>query len=116
LSKLHAKNVVYVVEDDGSKNFTPAFQYGSIVVLENKDMPTHGRTEHIINRIAENLKNFDPKEDYLLMTGDPVLNGTIASILLIKFREIRMLKWDRQNLSYFPITITIPKNIKQEVM
>jgi hypothetical protein len=103
--KLIAK--VYVVQDDGRKNLVPAMKFGDLVVLSGRDMPVFADTGPTVNSLKTKLKDFDPENDWLLMTGDPILIGTITAIIAKRYNKVRCLKWDKQNLDYLPIIVLL---------
>ena len=55
----------------------------------------------------ELLKKFNT-EDFLLLTGDPALIGVACSIVSdITGGKYKLLKWDKQENKYYPITINL---------
>ncbi len=48
------------------------------------------------------------EKDYLLLTGDPAIIGVACSIVSdITNGRYNLLKWDRQERSYYPIKINL---------
>ena len=61
----------------------------------------------LIFELRKKLKNFK-KEDYILCTGDPAIIGIACSLVSdITNGRYHLLKWDRQELKYYPITINL---------
>jgi hypothetical protein len=61
----------------------------------------------LILEIRNKMKNFT-KDDYLLLYGDPALIGVVCSIASdITGGKYKVLKWDRRQLTYYPIEINI---------
>ena len=57
--------------------------------------------------LAFGLKNFTDN-DHLLLTGDPALIGVACSIVSdITGGKYKLLKWDRQEKTYYPIEVNI---------
>ncbi len=53
------------------------------------------------------MKDFN-SEDYLLLTGDPAIIGVACSIASdITNGKYNLLKWDRQERKYYPISINL---------
>jgi hypothetical protein len=53
------------------------------------------------------LKNYT-ENDYLLLTGDPAIIGVACSIVSdITNGKYNLLKWDKQERTYYPITINL---------
>jgi hypothetical protein len=61
----------------------------------------------IIYNLRQKLKNFT-QEDYLLLTGDPAIIGIACSVVSDITNGIyNLLKWDRQESTYYPIKINL---------
>jgi len=61
----------------------------------------------LIFKLRKLLKNFR-SEDYLLLTGDPAIIGVACSIVSdITNGKYNLLKWDKQERKYYPITINL---------
>ena len=53
------------------------------------------------------MKNFKPN-DYLLLTGDPAIIGVACSIVSdLTNGKYNLLKWDKQERTYYPIEINL---------
>lgn len=98
---------VYVIQEQRNHNISPALKYGEIkVILPPGDM--NFSVNDTLARIERELTTFNYKEDYLLLTGDPIaiaLAGWVLCDLLGFNDHIRFLKWDRHTTSYLPITV-----------
>ena len=94
--------VVYIVQDDGSKNFSPALKFGSeIIALRKYDLPmTKLGQDDAIRAIHHGLRNFTPDKDFLLLSGDPLLISMAVYTLLTNHGHVNCLKWDRQSTDY----------------
>ena len=61
----------------------------------------------LIYKLRQGLKNFK-KKDYLLLTGDPAIIGVACSIVSdITNGKYNLLKWDKQERKYYPISINL---------
>ena len=61
----------------------------------------------LIYKLRQSLKNYRPS-DYLLLTGDPAIIGVACSIVSdITNGKYNLLKWDKQERKYYPITINL---------
>ena len=61
----------------------------------------------LIFKLRSLLKNYTTK-DYLLLTGDPAIIGVACSIVSdITNGKYNLLKWDKQERKYYPITINL---------
>lgn len=99
------ENKVFIVQDDGRKNLSPALKFGNIVVLATRDMSTFSDTTRQISQIRSKLNGFDPSRDYLLLSGDPLLIGVATHLVAENHREVPCLKWDRMSMDYIPVTL-----------
>ena len=61
----------------------------------------------LIFKLRKGLRNYTP-EDYLLLTGDPAIIGVACSIVsYITNGKYNVLKWDKQERKYYPISINL---------
>ena len=61
----------------------------------------------LIYKLRQGLKDFK-EEDHLLLTGDPALIGVACSIVSdITNGKYNLLKWDKQERKYYPISINL---------
>ena len=61
----------------------------------------------LIYKLRQGLKNFTQR-DYLLLTGDPAIIGVACSIVSdITTGKYNLLKWDKQERTYYPIEINL---------
>ena len=106
--------IVYVIQEiAGTKagrpkiNILGAQKYGTIKVLLKEDSQMIFSPGPIIFQLTKLLKNFTNK-DYLLLTGDPAIIGVACSVVSdITNGKYNMLKWDRQEITYYPIKINL---------
>ena len=61
----------------------------------------------MIRKMKRMLKDFSD-DDYLLLTGDPAMIGVACSIVSeTNNGKYKLLKWDRQERQYYPISINM---------
>ena len=61
----------------------------------------------LIFKLRKGLKDFK-EGDFLLLTGDPAIIGVACSIVSdITNGKYNLLKWDKQERKYYPITINL---------
>ena len=109
-----SKPTVYVIQEiAGTRvgrpkiNILGAAQYGELKFLLPELSQIIFSPGPMIFKLRKLLKNFT-KEDFLLLTGDPALiliAGVIASETT--GGKFKLLKWDKQELRYYPISINI---------
>ena len=106
--------IVYVIQEiAGTKagrpkiNILGAQKYGTIKVLLKEDSQMIFSPGPIIFQLTKLLKNFTNK-DYLLLTGDPAIIGVACALVAdITNGKYNLLKWDRQERTYYPIKINL---------
>ena len=108
------KSTVYVIQEiAGTKWGTPkiniigASRYGKFKFLLPEMSQIIFSPGPLIFKLRNGLKNYTLK-DYLLLTGDPAIIGVACSIVSdITNGKYNLLKWDKQERKYYPITINL---------
>ena len=107
-------STVYVIQEiagtrDGRPkiNIMGASQYGSFKFLLPELSQIIFSPGPLIMKLRQGLKDYKSK-DYLLLTGDPAIIGVACSIVSdITNGKYNVLKWDKQERRYYPITINL---------
>ena len=105
---------VYVVQEiAGTREGRPKFnimgaaEYGKLVFLLDERSQMIFSPGPLIMKLKNLLKDFRPT-DYLLLTGDPAMIGVACSVVSeVNNGKYKLLKWDRQERQYYPISINI---------
>ena len=105
---------VYVIQEiagstDGRPkiNIIGAQKYGDFKFLLPEFSQMIFSPGPLIYKLRQGLKNFNEK-DHLLLTGDPALIGVACSIVSdITNGKYNLLKWDKQERKYYPISINL---------
>jgi len=108
------ENTVYVIQEipgtrDGKPriNIMGAANYGDLKFLLPELSQIIFSPGPLIFKLRKALKNYT-REDYLLLTGDPAIIGVACSIVSdITNGKYKLLKWDKQEKKYYPITINL---------
>ena len=109
-----SERIVYLIQDvPGTKAGTPkinivgAMEYGEVRSLLPELSQIIFSPGPLIFKLRKLLKDFKP-DDYLLLTGDPAIIGVAWSIVSdITNGKYNLLKWDRQERKYYPISINL---------
>ena len=112
--KQETDKIVYVIQEiPGTKEGRPkinimgAQKFGKIKVLLKEDSQMIFSPGPIIFELRRLLKTYRPS-DYLLLTGDPAIIGVACSVVSdITHGKYNLLKWDRQERMYYPISINL---------
>ena len=108
------ENKVYVIqmiagtaEGRPKINIMGASEYGEFVFLLPELSQIIFSPGPLIFKLRKALKDFT-SEDYLLLTGDPAIIGVACSIVSDRTNgKYNLLKWDKQERKYYPITINL---------
>ena len=115
------QSVVYIIQElPGTKIGTPKFnimgaqKFGTLKTL----LPEHSQIilspGPLIFKLRKLLDKYT-SDDYLLLTGDPAIIGVACSIVADKTGgKFNLLKWDRQEKTYYPIEINLYEQGKIE--
>jgi len=107
-------NTVYIIQElPGTKIGTPKFnimgaqKFGTLKTL----LPEHSQIilspGPLIFKLRKLLDKYT-ENDYLLLTGDPAIIGVACSIVADKTGgKFNLLKWDRQETRYYPLTFDL---------
>jgi len=99
-------NKVYVAQENPKLNYVDAERFGEIIFLTFKEYSPI-RNSLVNNQIIEDIrgfmKDFNPDEDYLLLTGGPILLGYAFHLALSKKGYLNALQWDGIKQQYLPI-------------
>ena len=106
--------VVYVIQElPGTKagapkiNIMSANKYGEFKFLLPEFSQIIFSPGPLIFKLRNLLKDYTP-EDYLLLTGDPAIIGVACSIVSdMTNGKYNLLKWDKQDRMYYPISINL---------
>ena len=80
-------------------NFESVKEYGEITtILEADQNPFVSGV--VVPKLKAALANFDPANDYLLATGEPIIIGLCIGIIMEKSDSFKALKWNRKWKKY----------------
>ena len=108
------KPTVYVIQEiagtrDGRPkiNIMGAAEFGTFKFLLPEFSQIIFSPGPLIFKLRKALRDFK-EEDYLLLTGDPAIIGVACSIVSdITNGKYQLLKWDKQERKYYPISINL---------
>ena len=108
------EKIVYVIQEiPGTKDGRPkinimgASEYGKFKFLLPELSQIIFSPGPLIFKLRKALKDFS-EGDYLLLTGDPAIIGVACSIVSdMTNGKYNLLKWDKQERKYYPITINL---------
>jgi len=88
-------------------NVLGAQKFGQIVTLLPEKSQIILSPGPLIQKLRTLLKDYTT-DDYLLLSGDPAIIGVVCSVVSeITNGKYNLLKWDRQEKTYYPIEVNI---------
>ena len=88
-------------------NILGAQKFGQIVTVLPERSQIIMSPGPLIQKLKTLLKDYTT-DDYLLLSGDPAIIGVVCSVVSdITNGKYKLLKWDRQEKTYYPIEIDI---------
>ena len=114
ITKKNEPPIVYVIQEiPGTKDGRPkinimgAAEYGKFKFLLPELSQIIFSPGPLIFKLRKELANYRTL-DYLLLTGDPAIIGVACSIVSdMTNGKYNLLKWDKQERKYYPITINL---------
>ena len=114
ISRKNDPPIVYVIQEiPGTKDGRPkinimgAAEYGKFKFLLPELSQIIFSPGPLIFKLRKELSKYRIK-DFLLLTGDPAIIGVACSIVSdITNGKYNLLKWDKQERQYYPITINL---------
>ena len=90
-------------------NILGAQKFGQIVTLLPEKSQIILSPGPLVQKLRTLLKDYTT-DDYLLLSGDPAIIGVVCSLVSdITNGKFNLLKWDRQEKTYYPIEVNISK-------
>ena len=109
-----SERIVYVIQEVAGTqagnpkiNIMGASKYGTFKFLLPEDSQIIFSPGPLVYKLKSLLKDFK-SNDYLLLTGDPAIIGVACSIVSdLTNGKYNLLKWDKQERTYYPIEINL---------
>jgi hypothetical protein len=109
-----AQSKVYLIQEipgtsigQPKYNILGAQKFGQIVTMLPEKSQIILSPGPLIHKLRTMLKDYTT-DDYLLLSGDPAIIGVTCSIVCdITNGKYNLLKWDRQEKTYYPIEVDI---------
>ena len=96
---------VFITQEMHGRNFLPARHYGTLVAVLPDNAQIVISAPPILRKIQRTLNDYST-EDYLLLSGDPIIMGLCMMVASEKTNGIlRMLKWEKREKDYYEVTV-----------
>lgn len=89
--------------NDGGHDYEEAKSFGTIIPLTAGSVNIF-RLDRLMVNLTIRLQQAKP-QDYLLISGLPLLNALIVAIMLEKFGKIRILQWANKARKYVELNL-----------
>lgn len=98
---------VYVIQESAGRNILSARDFGELEVLLPPNSNIVLSPAPTVRRLKSKLAAFSD-DDYLLLMGDPAAIGIACAVAArANGGKVNLLKWDRLEAGYFPISINL---------
>lgn len=97
------RKTVWIAQNDTRKDFTAAEKYGELKDVFSS-VSREYRGDKLIEHARRVLSKWQPG-DSILVVGDPSLVAVCTAVVLEFDDEITLLRWDRTNFNYVPLTL-----------
>ena len=99
---------VYVLQHPPQNiNIMSASDHGYLVICLPENSQMTFSPAPFIHKMRKNLRDFR-SDDFILCTGDPAIIGLSTAIVSdVTGGRFNLLKWDRQETRYYPLTFDL---------
>ena len=103
-----SESFVYVLQHPPKNiNILTASDFGYLVICLPENSQMIFSSAPFVHKMRNNLQDFRPT-DYILCTGDPAVIGMSTAIVSeITNGKFNLLKWDRQETRYYPLSFNL---------
>jgi len=106
--------IVYITQNMDGRNFIPAQKFGELRALLPEKSQILLDPAPILKKLREGLDNFTD-DDFLLLSGDPIIIGLSMMVAdEVNHGRMKLLKWDKQEKTYYPVKIDMYEEEKAE--
>lgn len=106
-------SIVYITQRQPTFDMNPAMKFGRLMTVMPTGSQAYFEANEFVHIARDKLKHAT-SDDYLILTGDPVLMSICFSVMAEKTGGlVRCLKWDRRkgaNGSY----VEVPVNMESQ--
>ena len=96
-------NKVYILQDNpySPKNFTPADEYGELIVIFNHHISSM-QIPRCLSQLRDKLRGVS-QDDWLIPVGHPALILVAGHVWFDMTSQLNVLVWDQQSGKYVPL-------------
>ncbi len=103
---------VFVTQEarTGRIDYSPARDFGTLKFITIMDFSSDDESiqnKVLVDEIRTALRDFDIDNDFIVMTGSPLVTAAVFMILRERTHIARVLRWSNQSHTYTPVTINL---------
>lgn len=101
---------VFVTQENPKLNYAPAEEYGDIVFLTKDDLNPIKNSLHnqaLIKQVESRLSSFNPDEDFIVISGSPMVAALVFMLIRGASKKVNILKWSNRDHVYQNISISV---------
>ena len=94
---------IFIVQENNRFNYLDAERFGEIEFLTGREyspLKNSLMNADILNEIEGKMVKFDPDNDFILLSGNPVMIGYVFHLALEKKGYVKLLQWDGMRNEY----------------
>ena len=94
----------------GRIDYTPAREFGALKFITMMDFSSENDSimnEVLINEIRTKLIEFNFNDDYIVITGSPLVSAAVFMVLRERTHRVNVLRWSNQSHTYTPVNINL---------
>ena len=96
---------VFITQEMYGRNFLPARHYGKLVAVLPDNAQVVISASPVLRKIQSTLRDYST-EDYLLLSGDPIIMGLCMMVPSEKTNGLlKMLKWEKREKDYYEVVV-----------
>lgn len=96
---------VYITQNQPKFNFSKAAKFGDLTDVFPHDLQVYSSSPYIVDTARTRLSGCTP-EDYLVMSGDPILIAVAFAEMAARNEGlVNVLKWDARENTYVPVVV-----------
>jgi len=98
------EKTIFIVKEEKSFNYNGLYRFGTNIVPVRKFDIKKNSTDSARDKlgIEKVLRDFNYKEDYLMLSGCPITTFACGAILAANVPYVNTLTWDNRNKLYVP--------------
>lgn len=103
---------IFIAQDMPKLDFAPALKYGDKLVSVFAPGQVVASPQSALGHARSVLKGIT-RNDYLVLTGDPVVIGICWAVVAEYLGVVRALKWDKWESCYVPIEVNMVDRVHE---